>query len=110
MFSLWRTLAISACALLAASMLGTAPTSAQNWPQRAVKVLLTLGPGSGTDIGMRLFADRLSKRWNQPVVIENRPGGDGVVAITAFLSANDDRDVTFGHRLRLLSAQKRLAA
>jgi tripartite-type tricarboxylate transporter receptor subunit TctC len=39
---------------------------------------------------MRLFADRLQKRWNQPVVIENRPGGDGVVAITAFLGANDD--------------------
>src|SRR5262249_36530948 len=34
--------------------------------------------------------DRLSARWNQPVVIENRPGGDGVVAITAFLGANDD--------------------
>lgn len=90
MFSLRRTLAVSACALLAASVLGTVPTSAQNWPQRPVKVLLTLGPGSGTDIGMRLFADRLSKRWNQAVVIENRPGGDGVVAITAFLGANDD--------------------
>ena len=39
---------------------------------------------------MRLFADRLTKRWNQPVVVENRPGGDGVVAITAFVTANDD--------------------
>jgi tripartite-type tricarboxylate transporter receptor subunit TctC len=67
-----------------------APASAQSWPQRPVKVLVTLGPGSGTDIGMRLLADRLAKRWNQPVVIENRPGGDGLVAISAFLSANDD--------------------
>jgi tripartite-type tricarboxylate transporter receptor subunit TctC len=47
-------------------------------------------PGKRTDIGMRLFADRLTKRWNQPVVVENRPGGDGVVAITAFVTANDD--------------------
>jgi tripartite-type tricarboxylate transporter receptor subunit TctC len=39
---------------------------------------------------MRLLADRLPRRWNQPVVIENRPGGDGVVAISAFLNANDD--------------------
>jgi tripartite-type tricarboxylate transporter receptor subunit TctC len=39
---------------------------------------------------MRLLADRLHKRWNQPVVIENRPGGDGLVAISAFLSAKDD--------------------
>ena len=55
-----------------------------------MRVLLTLGGGSGTDIGMRLLADRLPNRWNQPVVIENRPGGDGVVAISAFLNANDD--------------------
>ena len=39
---------------------------------------------------MRLLADRLLKRWNQPVVVENRPGGDGLVAISAFLGANDD--------------------
>jgi tripartite-type tricarboxylate transporter receptor subunit TctC len=55
-----------------------------------VKFIVTLGAGSGTDIGMRLLGDRLSKRWNQPVVIENRPGGDGIVAITTFLGANDD--------------------
>jgi tripartite-type tricarboxylate transporter receptor subunit TctC len=55
-----------------------------------VRVLLTLGGGSGTDIGMRMLADRLPKAWNQPVVIENRPGGDGIVAITAFLNSNDD--------------------
>ncbi len=90
MFNLRGTLAVSACVLFAASVQGTVPASAQNWPQRPVKVILSLGPGSGTDIGMRLFADRLQKRWSQPVVIENRPGGDGVVAITAFLGANDD--------------------
>jgi tripartite-type tricarboxylate transporter receptor subunit TctC len=39
---------------------------------------------------MRLLADRLPKRWNQSVVIENRPGGDGVLAISAFLNADDD--------------------
>jgi tripartite-type tricarboxylate transporter receptor subunit TctC len=62
----------------------------QVWPQRAVRFILTLGPGSGTDIGTRLLADRLSKRWGQPVVVENRPGGDAIVAITAVISANDD--------------------
>ena len=52
--------------------------------------ILTLGPGSGTDIGGRLMPDRLTKKWGQPVVIENRPGGDGIVAINAFVSAKDD--------------------
>jgi tripartite-type tricarboxylate transporter receptor subunit TctC len=51
---------------------------------------VTLGPGSGIDIGTRLFADRLSKQWGQPVIVENRPGGDGMVAIGAMVSAHDD--------------------
>lgn len=79
---------------LAVSLLATSlPASAQTWPQRPVKFILTLGPGSGTDIGMRLFADRLQKKWNQPVVVENRPGGDGMVAIQAFVTANDDHQL-----------------
>src|SRR5215210_558658 len=64
--------------------------SAQNYPQRTVKFILPFGPGSGTDIAARLVAERLSKSWGQPVVIENRPGGDGLVSINAFVSANDD--------------------
>jgi tripartite-type tricarboxylate transporter receptor subunit TctC len=68
-----------------------AAQSARTWPQRSVKVIVTLGPGSGVDIGARLLADRLSVRWGEPVVIENRPGGDGLVAIGAFVAAaNDD--------------------
>jgi len=55
-----RTLATVA-ALLAVSVLGAAPGYAQSWPQRPVKLILTLGPGSGTDIGMRLLADGLPK-------------------------------------------------
>jgi tripartite-type tricarboxylate transporter receptor subunit TctC len=57
---------------------------------RPVKFILTLGPGSGADISARLLADRLTKKWGQPIVIENRPGGDGIVAINAFVSAHDD--------------------
>jgi tripartite-type tricarboxylate transporter receptor subunit TctC len=67
-----------------------AQAQAQTWPQRPVRFLVTLGPGSGIDIGTRLLADRLSTRWGQPVVVENRPGGDGLVAISAMVSAHDD--------------------
>ena len=85
-----RTLAVAMGVVLAASLLDSAPAYTQNWPHRPVKLILTLGPGSGTDIGMRLLADRLPEVWNQPVVVENRPGGDGIVAITSFLSSSDD--------------------
>jgi tripartite-type tricarboxylate transporter receptor subunit TctC len=67
----------------------------QAWPSRPVKFILTLGPGSGSDIGARLFADRLSQSWGQPVVVENRPGGDGIVAINAFVGAHDDHQLLF---------------
>jgi tripartite-type tricarboxylate transporter receptor subunit TctC len=72
------------------------PSVAQTWPDRPVKFILPLGPGSGADIGARLFADRLTARWGQPVVVENRPGGDGVIAINAVLSAKDDHTLLWG--------------
>jgi tripartite-type tricarboxylate transporter receptor subunit TctC len=90
MLSMQRSLFAVAFGLLATLIFGAMPSAAQTWPQRTVKFILTLGPGSGVDIGTRLLADRLTKRWGQPVVVENRPGGDGLVAISAFVSANDD--------------------
>jgi tripartite-type tricarboxylate transporter receptor subunit TctC len=72
-----------------------AAAAATNWPTRPVKFLLPLGAGSGSDIGARLFADRLSRRWGQPVVVENRPGGDALVAINAFVTAHDDHVLLF---------------
>src|SRR5438105_15944650 len=72
-----------------------APLAAQSWPTRPVKFILTLGPGSGADIGARLLADRLTKKWDQPIVIENRPGGDGILAINAFVGAQDDHVLLF---------------
>lgn len=67
-----------------------------SWPQRPVRVIVSLGPGSGADISARLIADRLNKRWGQPVVVENRPGADGVIAINAVLNARDDHTLLFG--------------
>ena len=83
--SIDRCLAISLGVLIAVS-LWASPASAQTqaWPTRTVRFILTLGPGSGTDIGGRLLADRLTKKWGQSVVIENKPGGDGIVANQRF--------------------------
>ncbi|HET9175117.1 MAG TPA: tripartite tricarboxylate transporter substrate-binding protein, partial [Pseudolabrys sp.] len=84
----WSILAFVVVATL--SLLQGPCSAADAWPGRTVHFIVTLGPGSGVDIGARLFADKLSARWGQPVVVENRPGGDGMVAITSFLGARDD--------------------
>src|SRR6267154_6197192 len=82
---------IAGLALPATPSLAQAPV----WPQRPVKFIVPLGPGSGADIGARLLADRLLARWGKPVVIENRPGADGLVAIQAFVNAADDHTLLY---------------
>src|SRR5579862_8090627 len=88
-----RHLLVVACGFIA--VLAAAASAANDWPTRPVRFLLTLGAGSGADIGARLFADRLGQRWGQPIVVENRPGGDGLVAINAFVTAHDDHVLLF---------------
>jgi tripartite-type tricarboxylate transporter receptor subunit TctC len=80
---------LAVAAVLAVHLHATS-ASAQSYPQRTVKFILPFGPASGTDITARLISERLAARWGKPVVIENRPGGDGLVAINAFIAANDD--------------------
>ena len=74
-----------------------APSLAQTpaWPTRPVRFIIPLGPGSGVDITARVFADKLSAKWGQPVVVENKPGGDAIIAITAVIGAHDDHVLLF---------------
>lgn len=82
---------------LVAALAGVRPVSAEiKWPTRPVRFIVPLGAGSGSDIGARLLADRLSQRWGQPVIVENRPGGDALVSINAFVNAHDDHVLWFG--------------
>jgi tripartite-type tricarboxylate transporter receptor subunit TctC len=65
-------------------------TSFPTWPQKTVRFVIPLPPGSGTDLAGRLVAERLTERWGQPVVVENRQGADGIPAVSSFLSARDN--------------------
>ena len=89
-----KSLLVAAIALFASPLI--APAQAQNWPTRSVRLIVPFGPGAGADIGARLFAEKLSTKWGHAVVVENRPGGDSIVAIQAFLSANDDHVLLYG--------------
>src|ERR1700753_3846319 len=77
------------------ALAGVTAASAADCPPRPVRFIVTLGAGSGTDIGARLLADRLSQLWGQPVIVDNRPGGEGLVAINAFVGAHDDHVLLF---------------
>ncbi len=71
-----------AAAALAAVLFGAlAPASAQNYPTQRVTIVVPFGAGSVTDIMARILADELAKRWNQAVIVENRPGLAGTAAV-----------------------------
>lgn len=56
---------------------------AQPWPSKPVRIVTAASAGSGPDVSLRLIAEHLSKKWGQAVVVDNRPGGNGVVAYNA---------------------------
>ena len=68
-------------AVLAAGFLAIAPAVAQNFPTQRVTIVVPFGAGSVTDIMARILADDLSRRWNQQVVVENRPGIAGTAGV-----------------------------
>ena len=88
-------------ALLAASLgigaLGTTALGAETgpWPQRTVRLIVPFGAGTSNDTTARHFAERLGKRWGQPVVIENQPGADTMKGVGVFASTRDDHTLLF---------------
>src|SRR3954465_6147145 len=74
---------------------GFSPAPGQSWPTQTVKIITPFPPGSGGDISARPFAEKLSKRWGKPVIVENRPGADGIIAVTAVLNASDGHSLLY---------------
>jgi tripartite-type tricarboxylate transporter receptor subunit TctC len=89
-----RTMA-SVVALAVASFLMPALSLAGPWPERIVRITTPSAPGSSVDVVARLFAEQLAERWRQPVIVDNRPGADGILAVQAFLHANDGHTLLF---------------
>ena len=74
---------------------GSHAQTAPAWPTKPVKLIVPFAPGAGADIGARLAADALSRKWGQSVIVENRPGGDSLIAVRAVVSDNDDHQFLF---------------
>lgn len=76
-------------AALAATV--TAPFAhAQSWPSRPIRVLVGYPPGGFTDVTARLIGDKLQARLGQPVIVENKPGANGIVAVDTLSKAAPD--------------------
>jgi tripartite-type tricarboxylate transporter receptor subunit TctC len=72
-----------------------AQPSVQGWPERSVRAIVPNPPGVALDISLRLFSERLSARWKQPVVIENIPGADGIIAAREFAAKRDNHTLLY---------------
>lgn len=94
------TRTLRASLLVAFATCGAAqPGLAQDWPQQTVRIVVPFPAGSGIDVAARIVGDGLAKRWAQPVVIENKPGGETTIGAGAFAAARDGQTLlytTFG--------------
>jgi tripartite-type tricarboxylate transporter receptor subunit TctC len=84
------------CLVLGLFALNSAATAApaQSWPSRPVKVIMATAAGSAPDVIARVVTDRLAQLWGQQVLILNRPGAGGLIAMQALAAAERD-----GHTL-----------
>lgn len=70
--------------------LGALPAAAQSYPDRPIKIIVPLPPGSPPDVLARLVAEGLSRSWKQPVVVDNRPGATGMIGMQAVARSAPD--------------------
>ena len=69
---------------------GAAPASAQSFPSKLARIVMPYPAGTGPDVVQRAINENLSRRWGQPVIVDNRPGGNGWVAVEGVKRAAPD--------------------
>ena len=74
----------------AAAVAATGLATAQAWPNRPVRLIVAAPPGTVPDIVGRLMGDQLSRQWGQPVIVENKVGAGGMIAMEYVKSATPD--------------------
>ena len=95
-------IAVASLALCAAV---AAPTAAQDWPQKPIRIIVGFGAGGGADIVSRILAQPMQERLGQPVIVENRPGAGGTIGNEAVARAEKD-----GYTLGMMTAGQIIAA
>src|SRR3954463_992887 len=80
-----RPLAAAAVAIFLASA-----AHAQDWPAKAVRIVVPFPAGGSADLMPRIVAEKLSEKWGQPVIVDNRPGAAGNIGADAVFRADPD--------------------
>jgi len=73
--------------------------SAQDWPQRPIRIIVAFGAGGGADIIGRILAQAMQDKLGQPVIIEDRPGAGGTIGNESVARAEND-----GYTLGIMTA------
>jgi len=84
----WRPLAVL-CQIALVAVCGV-PQAAAQYPDRPVRIVTPFPVGSGVDVNLRMVTERLSRAWGKPVLVENKPGAAGFIAIEAARRAPAD--------------------
>jgi tripartite-type tricarboxylate transporter receptor subunit TctC len=98
-----RGVSVAVVAAVAAS--ASLAAAAQEYPAREIRSICNFAPGSGADIYVRFFSDKLAKLAGKPVVVENRPGANGNIATDLVAKAKPD-----GYTINITPASSTLAA
>jgi tripartite-type tricarboxylate transporter receptor subunit TctC len=81
---------VAALALVPSLVAFASSALAQAWPAKPVRILVAFAPGGPSDVAARLVSAKLTEVWNQQVLVENRPGGNGFIAMGAAAKAPPD--------------------
>lgn len=90
-----RYLARSLAALLCSACLALGAAAQESYPSKPIRIIVPFPPGGGSDIVARTVAARLGERWKQPVMVDNRPGGNTLIAAEAAARAAPDGHTLF---------------
>jgi len=93
-----RRIASSVAVLLLAGLAFVAAPAAAQYPVRPIKILIPIPPGGAPDIAARILAEKLNETLGQPIVVENRAGSNGVIAVEMLAKAPAD-----GYTLALIA-------
>ena len=96
--------------LFACSTMALAQQKPAGYPERPIRIIISVAPGAGADYIARATAQMLTDRWGQNAVVDSRPGGGGVIAVELAARAAPDgyTILQYGDSMMLIGAQKRV--